>query len=112
VRLDEASFIQEVQFLPCQGLASQQELSLASCEVTTTTKRRQSDRQARTQVKQFSLVKCMEQRPTVFPIGKAPVGVGHGDCAGDAAGVGETGMPGDGWVEELGKPTEVSQRGE
>jgi hypothetical protein len=83
VRLDEASFIQE---LPCQGLASQQELSLASCEVTTTTKRRQSDRQARTQVKRFSLVKCMEQRPTVFPIGKAPVGVGHGDCAGDAAG--------------------------
>ena len=64
------------------------------------------------QVKRFSLVKCMEQRPTVFPIGKAAVGVGHGDCAGDAVGVGETGMPGDGWVEELGKPTEVSQRGE
>ena len=45
----------------------------------------------------------MEQRPTVFPIGKAPVGVGHGDCAGDAAGVGERGMLGDGWMQELGK---------
>ena len=27
----------------------------------------------------------------------------------NAAGVGERGMPGDGWVEELGKPMEVSQ---
>ena len=51
----------------------------------------------------------MEQMPTVFNFGKAPVGVGYGDCAGDAAGVGEPGMPGNGRVEELGKPTEVSQ---
>ena len=100
---------QKVQFLPCQGPASQQESSLASREATTATKRRQSDRQARTQVKRFSLVRCMEQRPTVFPIGKARVGVGYGDCAGDAAGVGEPGMPGHGRVEELAKPTEVSQ---
>ena len=52
----------------------------------------------------------MKQRPTVFLNGKAIVSAGYGDCAGDAAGVGEPGMPGDGWVEELGKPTEVSQR--
>ena len=42
-------------------------------------------------------------------IGKALVGVGHGDCAGDAAGVEEPGMLGNGRVEELGKPTEVSR---
>jgi hypothetical protein len=52
----------------------------------------------------------MEQRPTVFSIGKAIVGAGYGDRAGDAAGVGEPGMPGDGRVEELAKPIEVSQR--
>ena len=39
----------------------------------------------------------------MFLDGKAPVGVGYGDCAGDAAGVGERGMPGNGWMEELGK---------
>jgi hypothetical protein len=37
-----------------------------------------------------------EPWPTVFHNGKAPVGVGYGDCAGDAAGVGERGMPRDG----------------
>ena len=66
-------------------------------------KRRQSDRQAATKVKRLSLVTGLEQRPTVFLYGKAPVGVGYGDCAGDAAGVGERGMPGDGQVEKLGK---------
>ena len=71
-------------------------------------KRRQSDRQAPTQVKRISLVKVMEQMPTVFKFGKAPVGVGYGDCAGESAGVGERGMPGKGWVAELGKPTAVS----
>ena len=45
----------------------------------------------------------MKQRPTVFSNGMATVGVGYGNCAGDAAGVGEPGMPGDGRVEELGK---------
>lgn len=109
MRPDEASSIQEVKFLPCQGPASQQESSLALCEVTTTAKRRQSDRQARAKAKRFSLVSCMKQRPTVFPGGKASVGVGYGDCAGDAAGVEETGMPGDGRVEELVKPIEVSR---
>ena len=73
------------------------------CEVTTTTERRQSDRQARTEVKRFSLVRCMKQRPTVFPNGKATVGVGYGNCARDAAEVEEPGMPGDGRVEELAK---------
>ena len=110
VRPDEASSIQEVQFLPCQGPASQQESSLTLCEVTTTTERRQSDRQARTEVKRFSLVRCMKQRPTVFPNGKATVGVGYGNYAGDAAGVEEPGMPGNGRVEELAKPIEVSLR--
>ena len=43
------------------------------------------------------------QWPTVFQFGKAIVGVGYSDCAGDAAGVGERGMPGNGWVVELGK---------
>ena len=80
------------------------------CEVTTTTERRQSDRQARTEVKRFSLVRCMKQRPTVFPNGKATVGVGYGNYAGDAAGVEEPGMPGNGRVEELAKPIEVSLR--
>jgi hypothetical protein len=54
----------------------------------------------------------MKQMPTVFKFGKALVGVGHGDCAGESAGVGERGMPGKGWVEELGKPTAVSSRDE
>jgi hypothetical protein len=40
--------------------------------------------------------------------GKAIVGVGYGDCAGDSAGVRERGMPGDGWMEELGKPMGLS----
>jgi hypothetical protein len=52
----------------------------------------------------------MEQRPTVFLNGKAPVGAGYGDRVGDAAGVEEPGMLGKGRVEELGKPTEVSPR--
>ena len=60
------------------------------------TKRKQSDRQAATRVKRLSPVTRIEQRPTVFENGKAPVGVGYGDCAGDSAGVGERGMPGDG----------------
>ncbi len=51
VRPDEASSIQEVQFLRRQGLASQRQSSLALCEVTNMAKRRQSDRQAATRVK-------------------------------------------------------------
>ena len=54
----------------------------------------------------------MKQMPTVFNFGKAPVGVGYGDCAGESAGVGERGMPGNGWVAELGKPTAVSSSDE
>ena len=61
-------------------------------------------------MKRLSLDKVMMRRPTVFLIGKAPVSAGHGNCAGDAAGVEERGMPGDGWMEELGKPIVVSQR--
>jgi len=60
------------------------------------TKRKQSDRQAATRVKWFSPVTEIVQWPTVFQNGKATVGVGYGDCAGDAAGVEERGMPGDG----------------
>jgi hypothetical protein len=44
--------------------------------------------------------------------GKAIVGVGYGDCAGDSAGVRERGTPGDGWMQELGKPPRLSPRGE
>jgi len=51
----------------------------------------------------------MKQRPTVFSNGKAKVGVGYGNCAGDAAGVEEPGMSRYGRVEELAKPTEVSE---
>ena len=36
--------------------------------------------------------------------GKATVGVGYGDSAGDSAGVRERGTPGDGWMQDLGKP--------
>ena len=75
-------------------------------------KRRQSDRQAPTKVKRTSLVTVMEQMPTEFLSGKAPVSAGHGDCAGESAGVEARGMPGKGRMEELEKPTEVSQRGE
>jgi hypothetical protein len=50
----------------------------------------------------------MQQMPTVFKFGKAPVDVGHGDCAGESAGVREHGMPGNGMVQGLGKPMEVS----
>jgi hypothetical protein len=95
-----------------QGLASQRESSLALCEVTTTAKRRQSDRQALTQVKQLSPVKEMEQMPTDSSLGKAPVGAGYGDCAGESAGVDEQGTPGNGRMAELGKAIEVSPRGE
>jgi hypothetical protein len=56
VRPGEASFIQEVQFLRCQGLANQQQSSPALYEVTSTAKRGQSDRQAATRVKRFSPV--------------------------------------------------------
>jgi len=48
--------------------------------------------------------------PTWSLYGKAPVGVGYGDCAGESAGVGEHGMSGDGRMTELGKAIEVSQR--
>jgi hypothetical protein len=92
----EASSIQEVRFLPRQGLASQRESSLAPREVTTAAKRRQSDRQATTQVKRISPVTDVEQMPTVSSNGKAPVGVGYGDCAGESAGVEARGMPGNG----------------
>jgi hypothetical protein len=51
------------------------------------TKRKQSDRQAATKVKRLSPVTEIVQWPTVFQFGKAIVGVGYGDCAGDAAGV-------------------------
>ena len=46
--------------------------------------------------------------PTEFLFGKATVGVGYGDCAREAAGVEARSMPGQGWMEELEKPTEVS----
>ena len=75
------------------------------------TKRKQGDRQAVMQVKRLSLVTPIEQMPTVFSNGKAIVSAGHGDCAGESAGVEEHGMPGNGRVAELGKPIEVS-RGE
>ncbi len=75
-------------------------------------KRRQSDRQAATQVKRLSPVTLMEQMPTDSSPGKATVSVGYGDHAGESAGVRERGMSGKGCVAELGKPIEVSQRGE
>ena len=56
----------------------------------------------------MSPVRVMKQMPTEFPSGKAPVGAGHGDCAGESAGVEARSMPGKGWMEELEKPTEVS----
>lgn len=108
MRRGKASFIQRVEFPPRQGPASQRESSLAPWEVTNTAKRRQSERQAATQVKRSSLVTSMKQMPTVFLVGKATVGVGYGNCAGESAGVEERGMPRKGWVEELGKPMAVS----
>ena len=51
VRPDEASSIQEVRFLRRQGPASQRQSSFASWKATSTTKRKQSDRQAATRVK-------------------------------------------------------------
>jgi len=56
----------------------------------------------------MSPVRVMKQMPTEFPSGKATVGVGYGDCAGESAGVEARSMPGKGWMEELEKPTEVS----
>ena len=79
-------------------------------QVTNTVKRRQSDQQAATQVKRYSLVTEIERMPTVFANGKATVGVGNGDCAGESAGVRERGMLGKGRMEELGKPMGVSRR--
>ena len=63
---DEASSILEVQFLRRQGPASQRQSSSASWDVTSTTKRKQSDRQAATRVKRISPVTDSEQWPTVF----------------------------------------------
>ena len=63
-------------------------------------------------MKRISPVTDVEQMPTVSSNGKAPVGVGYGDCAGESAGVEARSMPGNGWMNGLGKPTEVSQRGE
>jgi len=60
----------------------------------------------------MSPVRVMKQMPTEFPSGKATVGAGHGDCAGESAGVEARSMPGKGWMEELEKPTEVSPRDE
>lgn len=51
VRRDEATLIQQVGFLSRQGPASHRESSLAWWEATSITKRRQSDRQATTEVK-------------------------------------------------------------
>ncbi len=56
VRRDETSPIQRVEFPPRQGPVSHRESSLALWKATTMTKRRQSDRQAVTQVKRWSLV--------------------------------------------------------
>jgi hypothetical protein len=111
VRPDEGACIQRVKFPHRQGLASQRESSLALCEVTNMAKRRQSDRQAPTQVKRLSPVREIEQMPTDSSFGKAPVDAGYGDCVGESAGVGERGMPRDGCMAQLGKPIEVS-RGE
>jgi len=111
VRPDEGACIQRVRFPRRQGLASQRESSLALCKVTNMAKRRQSDRQAPTQVKRLSLVREIEQMPTDSSFGKAPVDAGYGDGVGESAGVGERGMPRDGCMAQLGKPIEVS-RGE
>jgi hypothetical protein len=111
VRPDEAAFIQRVRFPHRQGLASQRESSLALCEVTNMAKRRQSDRQAPTQVKRLSLVREIEQMPTDSSFGKAPVDAGYGDCVGESAEVEARSMSGDGCMAQLGKPIEVS-RGE
>lgn len=59
-------------------------------------------------MKRFSLVTVIEQMPTVSSNGKATVGAGHGDCAGESAGVKERGMLRKGWMKELGKPMGVS----
>jgi hypothetical protein len=89
---------------PRQGPASQRESSPALCEVTTTAKREQSDGQATTKVKRLSPVTILCRGRPSPGYGKAPVGVGFGDYAGDSAGVSERGMSGNGRMEELGKP--------
>src|SRR5438876_8667124 len=109
VRPDEGACIQRVRFPHRQGLASQRESSLALCEVTSMAKRRQSDRQAPTQVKRLSPVREIEQMPTDSSFGKAPVGVG-------VMATTPENLPGSkrgacrekGSMEELEKPTEVS----
>ncbi len=76
--------------------------------MTNVAKRRQDDEQAVTQVKRLSPVTRIERMPTVSLYGKAQVGAGHGDRAGESAGVEAHGMSGKGWMAELGKPHEVS----
>ena len=63
-------------------------------------------------MKRLSPVTNQKWRPTVFLNGKATVGVGFGDYAGDSAGVYERGMSGNGWMSGLGKPIGVSPQGE
>ena len=60
------------------------------------------------QVKRSSPVTLVEQMPTGVRTGKAPVGAGYGDCAGDSAGFEARGMSGEGRMQELGKPLAVS----
>lgn len=85
VRQDEATPFRQVEFLSRQGPASYRESSLAWWEVTSITKRRQSDRQATTKVKRLSPVTCVMQMPTASPCGKART---HADASrkGDTAG--------------------------
>ena len=109
MRRGKASSVQEVRFLPRQGLASHREPSLAPREVTNAAKRRQGDQRAATEVKRYSPVTDMEQVPTVLSCGKATVGAGYGHRVGEPAGVEERGTLGEGLVEELGKPLEVSR---
>jgi hypothetical protein len=65
--------------------------------------------QAATEVKRLSPVTLIKRMPTECPDGKATVGAGHGDCAGESAGVRERGMPGKGWIAELGRSLAVSR---
>jgi hypothetical protein len=108
VRRDEATSVQRVGFPPRKAQPAIGNRVLR--EVTNTTKRRQSDRQAATQVKRWSLVTTedAEADRVLDREGNSRRGL--------LATAPET-LPGSesvaclerGWVEELGKPLEVSR---
>lgn len=80
--------------------------------MTNVAKRRQGDGQAVTKVQRLSPVTFEERMPTESHFREGNTMRGSWRPRGGSAGVRAHGMSGKGWMQELGKPTGVSPRGE